>query len=90
MSGVAEVGDGWHAEAHRALGARVDALTAQVRDLGAVEARLAELEQVRAEDVAGKATKRNRAWMIGAGLATALLCPLAVTAIITLLHLGGS
>lgn len=46
-------------------------------------------ERVEAMETAARG-RRNRAWAVGLMVATALVCPLLVTALITFLHLSAS
>lgn len=86
----------WDAE-HRALAARVGALEAFAAALrnaegihAELEGRLAELEHEDKDQAEHGRERRNRLWLLVLGLATGVVAPLVVTAVLAWLHLRAS
>ena len=83
----------WDAE-HRALAARVGALEAFATALRnaegihtELEARLTELEHAGKDKAEHGRERRDRLWLLVLGVATGVVAPLVVTAVLTWLHL---
>ena len=86
----------WDAE-HRALLARVGVLEAFATALRnaegihtELEARLTELEHAGKDKAEHGRERRDRLWLLVLGVATGVVAPLVVTAVIALLHLRAS
>jgi hypothetical protein len=81
-------------EAHQSNLRRLSALEEFAREMSGAEtahesikARITDLEEANKAVRTGEQGRRDRLWIIVIGLMTGIVCPLAVTTIITWLHL---
>ena len=73
-----------------ALEVRAEELRGQEEMHRALDARVAALEAASHAGQASDRQRRDRLWLIVLGLTTGIVCPLVVTALITLLHIRAS
>ena len=77
-------------QAHKALEDRTSLVERRVEELRGVDGRVGKLEQEGESEAAAERRKRDHLWALVLGVLTVVAGSLAVTGILSLIHLGGT